>query len=104
MANRLRSDVNDNLFKAILKLKDVDGCYRFFEDLCTVQEIKSMAQRLAVAGLIAQGESYASIAKATGASTATISRVKRCLHYGSDGYALVLEREDDKESSIKKES
>ena len=98
MADRLRSDENDNLFKAILKLKTIDECYHFFEDLCTVQEIKSMAQRLAVAGLIAQGESYSNIAKATGASTATISRVKRCLHYGSDGYALVIKLEDNKEN------
>jgi len=96
LIDRLRSDENDNLFEAFLKLKDVDECYRFFEDLCTVQEIRLMAQRFTVAELIAKGESYTDIAKATGASTATISRVKRCLHYGSDGYTLVLQRKDKK--------
>ena len=99
MVDRLRSDENDNLFKAILELKTVDESYRFFEDLCTVSEIRSMAQRLTVAELIAKGDSYADIAKATGASTATISRVKRCLHYGSDGYTLVLQRRGKKEST-----
>lgn len=92
MVSKLKSAENDNLFKAILQLKTVDECYRFFEDLCTVAEIKSMAQRFEVAQKLEVGESYADIAKQTGASTATISRVKRYLHYGADGYRLILKR------------
>lgn len=95
MASKLKSKENDYLFEAVLNLTTIDECYRFFEDLCTVSEIKSMAQRIAVAKLLSKGESYADIAKATGASTATISRVKRYLNYGSDGYRLVLAKLND---------
>jgi TrpR-related protein YerC/YecD len=92
MDARLKSPAIDHLFEAILGLKNEDECYRFFEDICTVTELKSLAQRLEVAKKLAAGESYADIAQSTGASTATISRVKRSLHYGADGYRLVLDR------------
>ncbi|WP_124728192.1 YerC/YecD family TrpR-related protein [Staphylospora marina] len=82
----------EQLFSAILKLNTIEECYRFFDDLCTVGEIKSMAQRLEVARMLMDGSTYNQIESETGASTATISRVKRCLHYGTDGYKLVLER------------
>ena len=92
MVSKLKSPDVDNLFAAMLKLETVEDCYIFFEDLCTAAEIKSMAQRLEVAKLLDRGDSYADIARATGASTATISRVKRYLNYGSDGYRLILKR------------
>ena len=87
---RLVNPLTDTLFDAILSLKTRDECYEFFEDLCTVNELKSLSQRLAVAKMLQNGESYDHIVERTGASTATISRVKRCLVYGSDGYKLVL--------------
>ena len=90
--SRLRSETMDALFDAVLTLKSRDDCYALFEDLCTVGELHAMAQRFAVASRLAAGEHYAEIARETGASTATISRVKRCLEYGADGYRLVLER------------
>lgn len=83
------------LYKALLSLKSEEECGAFLEDLCTVTEIKSMAQRLEVAKLLSDKEIYSEIAAKTGASTATISRVSRCLNYGSDGYKLVLERLGD---------
>ncbi len=92
MEDRLKSTRNDDLFMAVLELKTVDECYRFFEDLCTVSEIKSMSQRLEVAKKLTEGDSYSDIARVTGASTATISRVKRYLNYGADGYKLILRR------------
>ncbi|HHP50322.1 MAG TPA: hypothetical protein ENM97_00100 [Moorella mulderi] len=82
----------DELFRAILTLENLEECYRFFEDLCTTAEIRAMAQRLAVARCLREGMTYAAIAATTGASTATISRVKRFLYYGADGYKLVLDR------------
>ena len=82
----------DQLYKAVLQLKSVEECYRFFDDLCTVGEIQSLAQRLEVARMLDEGMTYSHIEDETGASTATISRVKRCLHYGADGYRLVLDR------------
>ncbi len=82
----------DQLYKAVLQLKSVEECYRFFDDLCTIGEIQSLAQRLEVARMLDEGMTYSHIEDETGASTATISRVKRCLHYGADGYRLVLDR------------
>lgn len=82
----------DQLFEAILTLKSVEECYIFFDDLCTVNEIQSMSQRLEVARMLSKGNTYNRIEEDTGASTATISRVKRCLNYGNDGYKLALER------------
>ncbi len=80
----------DELFEAVLKLKSVEDCYKFFEDACTVKEILDIAQRLKAAKMLRAGESYTSVAKATGMSTATISRVNKCLEYGGGGYDIVL--------------
>lgn len=93
MSNWFSEDVQE-LFDTILSLRDQEECRRFFEDLCTVKEIIEMAQRLKVAGLLRAGYSYAGINRQTGVSSATISRVSRCLDYGSGGYALVLERSE----------
>lgn len=82
----------DRLFDAILSLSDREECYRFFEDLCTIGEIQSLAQRFHVAELLDDGETYDRIVQKTGMSTATISRIKRYLHYGADGYRLALDR------------
>ncbi|MFC3885425.1 YerC/YecD family TrpR-related protein [Bacillus songklensis] len=90
--DKLRGKELDQLFKAVLSLKDLEECYRFFDDLCTVNEIQSLAQRLEVARMLREGNTYHKIETETGASTATISRVKRCLNYGSDAYQMVLER------------
>lgn len=89
---KLRDPLADTLFRAVLQLRTVDECYRFFEDLCTIGEIKALAQRFAVARMLDQGLTYQQIAARTGASSATISRVRRFLTYGADGYTLVLER------------
>ncbi len=94
-SGKLRDPLLDNLFEAILVLEDADQCYRFFEDLCTVAEIKSMAQRFEVARMLERNLTYGEIMSSTGASTATISRVKRALNYGADGYKLVLEKMRD---------
>ena len=80
------------LFEAILALKDQDECRAFFQDLCTVAELRAMAQRLEVAQLLDQGLIYNDILQRTGASSATISRVNRALQYGADGYKTVLPR------------
>lgn len=92
MNSKLRSDSVDNLFDAILFLENRDECYSFFEDICTVTEIRAMAQRLEVARMLRDKKTYGEIGKKTGASTATISRVNRYLNYGSDGYSLILDR------------
>ncbi len=90
--DRLRRQSIDQLFRAILSLESVEECYRFFHDLCTVGEIQSFAQRLEAAGMLREGYTYEEIVKKTGMSTATVSRIKRFLHYGADGYRMVLER------------
>lgn len=90
--DKLRSPATDTLFEAILSLETVDECYKFFEDACTIKEILDISQRYEVARLLSEKKNYQEISKETGASTATISRVAKCLSYGSDGYALVLER------------
>ncbi|WP_100330189.1 YerC/YecD family TrpR-related protein [Bacillus xiapuensis] len=92
---KLRGKELDQLFKAILSLRDLEECYLFFDDLCTVNEIQSLAQRLEVARMLKEGKTYHKIETSTGASTATISRVKRCLNYGNDAYQLVLDRIND---------
>lgn len=97
MNAKIKDKMIDHLFEAILTLKTEEECYAFFEDICTVNEIKSLAQRLEVAKLLEQKVTYADIQQKTGASTATISRINRCLGYGSDGYKLVLERIKDKQ-------
>ena len=88
----VHSEETDHLFRALLQLRTVDECYSFFEDICTVREIKDMSQRLEVARQLREGRVYNEIAAATGASSATISRVNRCIGYGAGGYALVLDR------------
>lgn len=93
---RLKDDFTDRLFEAILLLRDEEECYRFFEDICTVGEIKAIAQRLEVAKMLDRDMTYTDIAEKTGASTATISRVKRCLYFGADGYRLILNRLKEK--------
>ena len=89
---RFKSEETDRLFDAILDLKDREECYRLFEDLCTIKEIRSMAQRFQVAYLLSEEKTYSEIEKITGASTATISRINKCLSYGADGYRLILDR------------
>ena len=86
----LRNENIDKVFEAILSLETVDECYRFFEDICTISELKALAQRLEVARMLDEGSIYEEIVSKTGASTATISRVKRCLVYGADGYNSVM--------------
>ncbi|MGG3450450.1 MULTISPECIES: YerC/YecD family TrpR-related protein [Bacillaceae] len=95
--DKLRGKALDQLFQAVLSLRDMEECYRFFDDLCTVNEIQSLAQRLEVARMLQEGRTYHKIETETGASTATISRVKRCLNYGNDGYEFVLKRVHEKE-------
>nr|WP_307992786.1 YerC/YecD family TrpR-related protein [uncultured Niameybacter sp.] len=92
MNSKLKDDMNDQLFEAVLKLETIEECYAFFEDICTINEIKSIAQRWAVAKMLEEKRTYIEIQQLTGASTATISRVNRCLSYGTDGYKLILER------------
>lgn len=89
---KIKNEINDKLCKAVLTLKSVEECYQFFEDVCTISEINAMAQRLEVATMLQDHHTYEDIVSKTGASTATISRVKRCLNYGADGYSLVFER------------
>ncbi len=90
--SKLKSAEMDALFEAILSLKDADECYRFFEDICTINELQSISQRLQVARMLDEHVTYSTISHDTGASTATISRVNRCLLYGTGGYRLALDR------------
>ncbi len=89
---KLHNRQTDMLMQAVLALQTEEDAYRFFEDLCTIPEIRSIAQRLEVAYLLRRKETYQKIAEETGASSATISRVKRSLSYGADGYDRVLEK------------
>lgn len=97
--DKLRGKELDQLFQAVLSLNDIEECYRFFDDLCTINEIQSLAQRLEVARMLREGKTYHKIETETGASTATISRVKRCLNYGNDAYELVLQRIQEPEKA-----
>ncbi len=92
MNKKLHTDSVDFLFDAILSLKDKDECYTFFEDICTINELLSLAQRFEVASMLREKRTYLDIAEKTGASTATISRVNRSLNYGNDGYDMVFSR------------
>jgi TrpR-related protein YerC/YecD len=92
MNSKIRDKSTDKLFEAVLKLKSAEECYAFFEDICTISEIKSLAQRLEVAFMLDAGKTYADISHETGASPVTISRVSRALTYGADGYKLILDR------------
>ena len=87
----------DELFEAILTLQSVEECYAFFEDACTIKEIIEIAQRLKVAKLLDAGTSYVTVSKEVGVSTATISRVSKCLEYGNGGYKMVMERVGEEE-------
>jgi len=88
---------NDDMYKAIVTLKTVDECKKFFEDLCSITELRAMEQRFDVAVLLEKGWIYNDILEATGASSATISRVNRSLRYGADGYAIAFSRMKDEE-------
>jgi len=92
MKNSMQRERNEELYKAILTLETVDECMRFFDDLCSVNELKAIEQRYQVAALLNEGKVYTEILEKTGASSATISRVNRSLQYGADGYAVVFER------------
>ena len=99
MSKKIRTTEVDHLFDAILTLKDKEECYTFFEDVCTVNELLSISQRYEVAKMLREGNTYLEISTATGASTATISRVNRSLNYGNDGYDMVLNRiKEEKEA------
>lgn len=95
MAGRKRDENTNFLIKAILSLKNADECYNFLEDLCTVAELNEMSRRMTAAKMLYDNKIYTEIAEKTGLSTATISRVNRCLKYGSDGYLNVLQRLDE---------
>ncbi len=98
MNNKLANDKNiEFLYKAILSLETYEECANFFEDLCTVQELKTIAQRLVVAKMLSEKCVYTDIVNETGASTATISRVNRSLQYGCDGYDIIFERIKEEE-------
>lgn len=97
---KLKDHLHDQLFQAILELHDTDECYEFFEDICTVQEMKAIAARLEVARMLKAGDIYEDIVKKTGASTATISRIKRCLMYGAGGYGKILDRLAEKDPTF----
>ena len=88
----LKNDDLDYLFNAILTLKTVDECYLFFEDVCTIKELQSMAQRMQVAKELTANKNYLQVYEETGVSSATISRVNKCLQYGTGGYKIALER------------
>ena len=93
--SKLHNENTDRFFEAVLTLKDIDECYKFFEDVCTIKEIQDMAQRLDTAILLSQGQSYQTITKQVGISTATIGRVSRCLNYGTGGYRAAIARLED---------
>lgn len=88
----------DIFFKVILELNDIDECYKFFEDIATINELRAISQRICVAKMLTDKKVYTEIAEKTGASTATISRVNKCLNYGQGGYELVLKRLKSKTS------
>ncbi|MBR5870516.1 MAG: TrpR-like protein, YerC/YecD [Clostridia bacterium] len=92
MNEKMKDEKMDLLFRSILSLETLDECYNFFEDLCTVPELQEMSRRLYAAKLLSENCIYTDIAERTGLSTATISRVNRCLKYGADGYITVLSR------------
>lgn len=92
MNHKLKDEEMDTLFRGILQLETLDECYDFFEDLCTIAELHAMVQRFHVAQMLDEGCIYSEIVQKTGASTATISRVNKCLLYGSDGYRTVFDR------------
>ena len=90
--DKINEDYNSNLYKALLSLQTEEECKKFFDDICTIGELNSIAQRLEVARLLYKEETFVEIGKKTGASSATISRVNRCIRYGEGGYKIVLDR------------
>lgn len=98
MEKKLKDKNTDMFFEAILHLKSIDECYDFFEDLCTVNELKSISQRIVVAKMLRDKKVYSEIVDETGASTATVSRVNRSLQYGCGGYDLVFDRMNEEKS------
>ncbi len=92
MGKKIKDERIDFLFEGILSLNSVEECYDFFEDLCTIAEIQEMSKRLHAAKMLYNNSVYTEVSEETGLSTATISRVNRCLKYGTDGYVNVLER------------
>lgn len=100
--DRIRNSQVDDLARAMIELDDMNEAYSFFEDIFTIHELQSVAQRLAVARLLRQKVTYQEIAERTGASTATISRVNRCLTYGAGGYQLVLNKLDELDADKKR--
>ncbi len=97
--NPRHNAMTDALFDAILSLETREECYQFFDDLCTVKEIADMSQRLEAAKLLLQGKTYEQIVKSAEISTATISRINRCIQYGSGGYQAIIERVQEKEKN-----
>ena len=97
MSKKIRTEAVDYLFRAILSLENKEECYTFFEDICTINELLSLSQRFEVAKMLREQKAYLEIAEKTGASTATISRVKKELFYGSDGYRMIIDRLKAKE-------
>lgn len=100
MNDKIRDNYTDFLFSAILKLESLDECYAFFEDLCTIPELKAMSQRIVVAHMLKEDKVYSDIVSKTKASTATISRVNRSIRYGCEGYALVFDRLSEEEKKL----
>jgi len=98
LTKSIHNEFTDQLFEAILSLKNLEECYSFFKDVATIGEIKALGQRLEVAKMLKKGITYERIVEKTGVSSATISRVKKYLDYGEDGYNLVLERMGKKEN------
>ncbi len=92
MLEKIRNERTDQLFRAILELQSLEECYAFFDDLCTIGEVQSLSQRLDVAVMLKNRQTYDTIQTETGASTATISRIRRCVDYGSGGYSLIVDR------------
>lgn len=100
MNKKIHTEAVDQLFEAVLSLRDKEECYTFFEDVCTINELLSLSQRFEVAKMLREKKTYLEISEKTGASTATISRVNRSLTYGNDGYEMVFQRlEAEKKSA-----
>ena len=93
--SKLKREDIDELFKAVLLLENEEDCYRFFEDICTINELHAIAQRLQVAKLLSENKTYTEIENITKASTATISRINKCLVYGAEGYKRILDKMKD---------
>lgn len=98
MESKIKDESLDRLFKGILTLENIEECYAFFEDLCTIPELKEMSRRMVAARMLRDNTVYSEIAEKTGLSTATISRVNRALKYGNDGYKMVLDRMESDEN------